>query len=161
MMMESSALLRFVCDSAKFSVGTAPVPHWEGCAGAVTTGGGAAVIPAKIPPEQQAAAWEFLSWLISTQQTADFSCATGYVPVRESAHVLLRNQGFYIKNPEYETAVEQLKLAREAPQLPQWRKAWPIIAKAMKSVLEEDAPADKKLKAAEASVQPFLNVKPK
>ena len=115
------------------------------------------MIPAAISAERKAAAWAFLTWFINTNQAAEWSRATGYIPVRESSCTLLRTEGFYREFPAFETAVKQLKFAREAPSLPQWPAAWTIIGEAMTSAIRDDLPALPALKAAEARVEALLN----
>jgi sn-glycerol 3-phosphate transport system substrate-binding protein len=123
----------------------------------VPTGGGAAVIPAKNSPERQAAAWAFMTWFIKTQQAADWSEATGYIPVRESARTLLQTEGFYNQNPQFEVAVKQMAFVREAPQLPQWGAVWKTIEESMTAVVRDDAPAFQTLKDAEKKVETLLS----
>src|SRR5262245_27993172 len=110
MIIESTAFLSsYESNIQNFEIGTGFVPCEEGQKPAVSTGGGAAVIPQQLPPEKRRAAWEFLKWFISTEQTAEFSRQTGYVPVRKSAVELLKKSGFYGQHPNYLTAVEQLE----------------------------------------------------
>jgi len=157
MIVESTALLQSLTEESEFEIGTAILPRLEGFKNAVPTGGGAAVIPAAISAERKAAVWTFLTWFISTTQAADWSRATGYVPVRQSARILLRTEGFYKEHPGFETAIEQLKFAREAPLLPQWPAAYSIIGEAMNSIVGNDAPARETLKAAEMKVDALLS----
>ena len=112
---------------------------------------------AKNSPERQAAAWEFVSWFIKTQQAADWSEATGYIPIRESARTVLRTAGFYEQYPQFEVAIKQMAFVREAPQLPQWGAVWKIIEEAMTTVVRDDAPALRTLKSAEKRVETALN----
>ena len=74
---------------------------------------------------------QFVTWFIKTQQAADWSEATGYIPVRESARTVLRTAGFYEQYPQFEVAIKQMAFVREAPQLPQWGAVWKIIEEAM------------------------------
>jgi sn-glycerol 3-phosphate transport system substrate-binding protein len=157
MVVESTALLQAFASQSQFKLGTALLPRSEGSPNAVPTGGGAAVIPAKNSPEQKAAAWAFMTWFIKTQQAADWSEATGYIPVRESARTLLRTEGFYDKYPQFEVAIQQMAFAREAPQLPQWGEVWKIIGDSMTSVVRDDEPALRTLKVAEKKVEIALN----
>jgi sn-glycerol 3-phosphate transport system substrate-binding protein len=159
MVIESSALLKWCSSAADFKVGVAVLPRYEGFSNVVPTGGGAAVIPTGISAEQTAAAWTFLTWLISTQQTADWSRATGYVPVRKSAQALLRTRGFYEDHPAFLTANEEMKFARESPQAAQWTDAWPIIGEAMVAILRDDAPVLETLDGAERRVESLLKLK--
>ena len=107
------------------------------------------MIPSKVPAERQAAAWKFLSWMIGTDSTADWSRATGYMPARESARASLAAEHFYESHPQFEVTIRQLKFAREAPELVRWDDFWKIIGDSMGKVLKTNAPALETLKAAE------------
>ena len=159
MVIDSSAMLPLHTSQSRFKVGTALLPRSEGFETPVSTGGGAAVIPASISAERKAAAWTFVTWFIGTNQTADWSAETGYLPIRESGHALLESKGFYKEHPEFEVAVKQMKFAREAPQLPQWGGVWKIIGGSMTLVVRDDLPALRTLKDAEKKVDAALNPK--
>ncbi len=159
MAVESTALLESILSQSNFEVGTAFLPRSEGGENAVPTGGGAAVIPAAISAERKAAAWTFLTWFINTQQAAQWSRGTGYIPVRESARTLLQTDGFYDTHPQFKVAIEQMKYAREAPQLPRWGAVWKIIGDKMTSVVCDDAPALAALEGAEREAAKLLNPK--
>jgi sn-glycerol 3-phosphate transport system substrate-binding protein len=158
MAIDSSAQLQGYTSQTDFKVGVAWLPHAEGGPAAVPVGGAAAVMPSRVPPERQTAAWKFLSWLVSTEQTAAWSRATGYVPLRRSACDLLRSDGFYREHPEFEVAVTQLSVARESPGLPDWDLAAGAIEKAMVATLKNDAPAGASLKIAENVAAHLLDV---
>jgi sn-glycerol 3-phosphate transport system substrate-binding protein len=158
MVVESTALLQAFVSQANFKIGAAMLPHTVDSPNAVPTGGGAAVIPAKTSPERQAAAWQFVSWFTKTQQAAEWSKATGYIPIRVSARTLLRSEGFYDQYPQFEVAIKQMEFAREAPQLPQWGAVWKIISDAMTTVVRDDAPALRTLKDAEQKVEAVLSL---
>jgi len=157
MVIESTAWVQWLASECGFELGTAFLPSFEGFKHAVPTGGGAAVIPTAISAERQAAAWAFLTWFISTTQAAEWSRTMGYIPVRESARTLLRTEGFYHDHPAFETAIEQMEYAREAPMLQRWPAAWKIIADAMNSIVGNDASAVETLKSAEEKVDVLLN----
>jgi sn-glycerol 3-phosphate transport system substrate-binding protein len=143
MFIESTALLAAYESAVQgFQIGTGFVPYEEGQKPGVTTGGGAAVMPASLSPDKRRAALKFLKWLIATEQTAEFSRQTGYLPLRKSAVELLKKSDFYVQHPNYLTAVEQLEFAREAPALPSWSAAWPPIARAVTQCLQRDEPAE-------------------
>lgn len=135
---------------------TAFVPHMEGFDTAVPTGGAAAAIPAAVPDDKKAAAWEFIKWWISTEENAYWSSKTGYWPVRYSSIKLLEEQGYYAEKPYFYTTIEQLAFAREAPLTP----FWPAISKEIQSAMEEsmlnNVPALDALKAAEERARDAL-----
>lgn len=158
MMLSSTASLGGVTRAIKekgdvVELGTAFLPHMEGFGTAVPTGGAAAAIPAAVPAEKKAAAWDFIKWWISTEQNAYWSSQTGYFPVRQSSVKVLEDQGYYKEKPYYYTTIRQLEFAREAPLSP----AWPAIAKEITAGIEDamlnNVPASEALQRAQERAQ--------
>ena len=88
----STGSLKGALDAASFEVGTAYLP--DGPAGGGTpTGGTGLAISSSSTPEEQLAAAMFLAFLTDTENTATFSQATGYMPVRTSAALLGHTPG--------------------------------------------------------------------
>jgi len=146
-----------ICDSAcTFDFGIAFLPRFDGCQNGVPTGGGAAVMARDLPTDRQAAVWVFLSFVTSTEHAAEMSERTGYVPVRESSRILLTTGQFYLTQPEYSVAVEQLQFAREFPSDPRWGSGWGIFGGAMTSILQDDAPVLETLTTAERTMNELL-----
>lgn len=154
MMFQSTASLGGVTRAIEAAgnqaeLSTAFMPHSEGFGTAVPTGGAAAAIPAAVPDDKKAAAWEFIKWWISPEQNAYWSSKTGYWPVRYSSIKILEDQGYYTEKPYFYTTIRQLEFAREAPLTP----FWPAISKEMQTAMEEsmlnNVPALDALKAAE------------
>ncbi|RFA16986.1 ABC transporter substrate-binding protein [Subtercola boreus] len=107
----STGALTGILKSSTFDVGTGFLP--AGPKGAFTpTGGTGMAIPAGKTPEQQLAAGMFLKYLTDAEQTATFSAATGYMPVRTSAMEGATMSAIYTQKPQFRTAVDQLKNAR-------------------------------------------------
>jgi sn-glycerol 3-phosphate transport system substrate-binding protein len=157
MLIDTTAMLpAFEASSKNIELGTALVPRWEGEKAGVATGGGVAVLPAKLPREKQRAAWAFLTWFIARDQTAELSRHTGYVPLRKSAVQLLEDEGFYARRPNYRTVVEQLKFARETPAVPSWPVAMSVIGKALRECLAQDDSAEAALSRAAGEVDHIL-----
>ncbi len=72
------------------------------------TGGAGLVIAAKASPERQLAAAKFVSFITSAESTAQFSAATGYMPVRTSADM----SAVLAKTPQIQVALDQLKVTK-------------------------------------------------
>jgi sn-glycerol 3-phosphate transport system substrate-binding protein len=158
MFVDSTALLTaFEASAQNFEIGAGRLPCEEGQKPAVTLGGGAAIMPSESSPEKRRAAWDFLKWLLSTEQTAKFSQQTGYLPVRKSAVEHLKASGFYAQHPNFLTAVEQLDFAREAPPIPAWSSAWGPIGSAMTRCLKNDEPAEASLTVAAEQIERILS----
>lgn len=103
----STGSLKGALDAATFEVGTAYLP--DGPAGGGTpTGGTGLAISSSSTPEEQLASAMFLEFLTNTENTATFSQATGYMPVRTSAVESDTMKAVYEQFPQFRTAVDQL-----------------------------------------------------
>lgn len=157
MLMNSTAGLgRFVRDVKDFEIGTAFMPHGEVYETAVPTGGAAAAIPAKVSPEKQRGAWEFVKWWISPEEAAFWSQNTGYFPVRKSAIEILTTSGYYEEYPQFKTTIDQLQFSREAPLTPHWPAIAKEITKGMEAILVNNEPALDALKKAQERAQAIV-----
>ncbi len=105
----SSAVLNTVTTygaEAGINVGVSPMPAYGGFGG--TGGGGDVSIIASNNNEQQlAASWEFVKFLMSDEEIATRSKASGYLPVTEGSVKLMED--FFKENPNFATAFEARK----------------------------------------------------
>ncbi|BDH59045.1 ABC transporter substrate-binding protein [Tsukamurella sp. PLM1] len=108
--LQSTGSLKTITTSAKFDVGTAflPGPAGESC----PTGGAGVAVAEGISDERKKAAMKFIEFLTNAANTAKFSQATGYMPVRKAAVDEPAMKEFIEKNPNFGTAVKQLPLTR-------------------------------------------------
>jgi sn-glycerol 3-phosphate transport system substrate-binding protein len=105
----STGSLVGVLNTAKFEVGVGFLPGGSKATDMVCPTGGAGLgIPKAITPEQQLAAAKFLAFLGLPENTATFSEATGYMPVRTSSDMT----ALYAKRPQAKVAVQQLSHTR-------------------------------------------------
>ena len=109
-MASTGGLTRFLRD-ATFEFGTAFLPEGPTGFGCPTGGAGMAVLAAS---EKQEAAFKFVAFGSTPENTAWWSQQTGYMPVRKSAVELPELKDFFDKNPQAKVAVEQL--AKTKPQ---------------------------------------------
>jgi sn-glycerol 3-phosphate transport system substrate-binding protein len=91
---------------AGVEVGIGPLPGRSGDGGVVVGGSGLYITATE--PAQQAAAWEYVTFLTSTEAQATWSAATGYVPVRTSAVDRPEVQERWDEVPGFRTAYDQL-----------------------------------------------------
>ncbi|MDY0323348.1 MAG: ABC transporter substrate-binding protein [Candidatus Carbobacillus sp.] len=91
----------------------------------VPTGGANIVMTAGLTPEKQEAAWTFIKWITSKDQTIYQSTHTGYLPSRISAVESPEMQAVYKEQPLFKVAVDQLEYAGPRPMM----KQYPEIAK--------------------------------
>ena len=116
MIYTSTAFLNYMTENVKFKLGTAFLP--AKVKQAVPTGGTFFVIARDAPSPQKEAGWAFIKWMTEPAQTISLSKATGYMPIRVSAVNAPEMQDFYKQNPNYKTAIDQLKTAQRFPFSP-------------------------------------------
>ncbi|PZE22818.1 ABC transporter substrate-binding protein [Paenibacillus xerothermodurans] len=124
----------------------------------VPTGGCNLVMSAKLPKEKQEAAWKFINWMTSKQQTIYASSYTGYLPSRISAVDSEEMKKLYAEKPLFKVAVDQLQHARPRPML----KPYPEIAKIIKdqialSVVDSSVTAEQTIAEAGEKADKLLN----
>ncbi len=111
MMTTSSAAYGTIKQNAKFKFAESTLPYYADVAGAPqnTIIGGASlwVMGGKKKEEYKAVA-KFLTFLSQPEIQAEFSQATGYLPITMAAYELTKKSGFYEKNPGTNVAVEQM-----------------------------------------------------
>ena len=91
------------------TLGVAPFPTLKANPQGATQAGGAALyISNKVPAAQQAAAWNFMSWLDSAENQATWSTETGYIPIRTDAASTSKVQTYRAANPGYKVPYTML-----------------------------------------------------
>ncbi len=76
--------------------------------GGIEPGGGGVFISNKVPAIDQAASWQFLSYLMSTQSVATWAAGTGYIPVRKSSTQTATVQKLWATSPGYKVAYNEI-----------------------------------------------------
>lgn len=108
-----------------FNIGYAPLPTYRTDRSAVS---GANIVVFKSgDAKRERAAWEFIKWFTDTEQTARWSVATSYMPVRKSAMNSEVIKSFLEKNPQFSGIYAQLENAVYEPQTGAWFKARPEL----------------------------------
>lgn len=90
-----------------FEVGTAMLPEGPAGFGCCTGGSGLSIL-AGSAQEKKDAAWEFVKFTSTPENTTWWSQNTGYMPVRKSAVNSPEMLAFYEERPTFKTAVDQL-----------------------------------------------------
>lgn len=107
--LSSTGSLVGVLKAAKFDVGVGFLPGGPAAKTDVCPTGGAGLgIPKNNTKEQQLAAATFLKFMTEPENTAAFSEATGYMPVRESSDMA----AVLARTPQIKTAIDQLEVTR-------------------------------------------------
>ena len=95
-------------------VGPMPAPGSEVSPGAIV-GGASLWIVDQSDPVRAAAAWDFISFLVSAQSQSTWAAATGYVPIRAAALDLEPIASTYTNDPRFKVAYDQLLEAADSP----------------------------------------------
>ncbi|WP_138414217.1 ABC transporter substrate-binding protein [Sinomonas gamaensis] len=107
--ISSTGSLVGILKNAKFNVGVGFLPGGPKASTNVCPTGGAGLgIPSGITKEQQLAAAMFIKFVGEPENTAAFSAATGYMPVRKSADMT----AVLAKTPQIQTAIDQLAVTK-------------------------------------------------
>ncbi|WP_237690603.1 ABC transporter substrate-binding protein [Paenibacillus caui] len=99
----------------------------------VPTGGCQLVMTSKLSDEEKEAAWAFIKFMTSKENTIYQHKHVGYLPTRVSAVESEELQQHFKEFPQYKVAVDQLEYARPRPM----ENAYPEVAKIVRSSIEK------------------------
>lgn len=118
-----------IAEENKFELATCFMPSKSqyGC----PTGGANLIMSSKGTPDQKSAAWEFVNWMTSTEQTIYASTYTGYMPSRLSAVESDAMKSLYESRPQFKVAVDQLQYASKRPMNPNYAEVQKAIVSAL------------------------------
>jgi len=119
-----------VANGAGFEMGTSFMPANKSYG--VPTGGCQLVMTSKLSDEEKEAAWEFIKFMTTKENTIYQHKHVGYLPTRLSAVETEELQQLYKEVPHFKTAFEQLEFARPRPM----ENAYPEIATIIKQAIE-------------------------
>ena len=158
MILGSTADLTYymqVAEETGFELGAAFIPN--GGTGAVPTGGANLVMTSGLSDAEANAAWEFIKFATSKEQTLKSSVATGYLPARISAKDDAEMQKVYETTPLFKVAVDQLDTAVPRPMAKNFPKVNSLLLNALtQCILELDTDAQAVLDAAVAEADAIL-----
>jgi sn-glycerol 3-phosphate transport system substrate-binding protein len=123
--------------------------------GGVTIGGASLWLVEGQTPEETAAAWDYMQYLVSAQAQADWAAGTGYVPINEESPELPPLSDTYATDARFRPAFDQLlegetNPATAGPVLGPAAEIRVVIARALQDVLSNGAdPAEALAAAAE------------
>ena len=118
---------------------------------------GANIAAFKTTPEKQLASWLFLKWLAEAEQTAKWSIASGYLPVRKSAaNETALKQSWTSGDPQAKQAFDLNGTGVPEPNVRGQQDIRTVLEEAIAAILAgKGAPADQ-LKAAAAKANQIL-----
>ena len=100
--------------NVKLGIGAFPV-YSSSVKGGIEPGGSGVYISNKVPALDQAASWQYLSYLMSTQSQATWAAGTGYIPVRKSSAQTATVQHLWATNPGYKVAYNEVNNGVNTP----------------------------------------------
>lgn len=109
MIISSTAGLADVSGNTDFTLETTYYPAPEGTWTGLSPGGAGLHMSAELPEAERQGAIDFFSWLSETAQQVRWHKETGYFPITESALSELESGDWFSENPNFRTAVDQLK----------------------------------------------------
>ncbi|MFJ6200065.1 ABC transporter substrate-binding protein [Micromonospora sp. NPDC092111] len=154
--VSDSTALSFIQQSVgnKFEMAVAPMP--AGPAGTFSELGGANIcLFNKAPKKVQAGGFRFITYLLSTEQNAEFVKASNYLPNRRSTLDVLK--GFYAQNPVPQTAVAQMEHAIDPPTVQSWPQMAGAILVHLLAAVRGEVTVEDALDKAEKEVNDILD----
>lgn len=97
-------------------IGVGPLPGPSGTPTALV-GGAALYVVADHGDETAAAAWDFVTYLVSPESQSEWAAQTGYVPVRTDALEIEPVASLYVDDPRFRVAYDQLVGSPDEPAL--------------------------------------------
>jgi sn-glycerol 3-phosphate transport system substrate-binding protein len=98
----------------KLGIGPFPV-YSSSVKGGIEPGGSGVYISNKVPAIDQAAAWQYLSYICNTQSQATWAAGTGYIPVRKSSAQTATVQHLWATSPGYKVAYNEINNGINTP----------------------------------------------
>ncbi len=93
--------------NVKLGIGAFPV-YSSSVQGGVEPGGSGVYISNKSSAVDQAASWQFVTYLMNTQSVATWAAGTGYIPVRKSSEQTATVQHLWATDPGYKVAYNEI-----------------------------------------------------
>ncbi len=118
MLMQSTSQVTTIEQAAQFPVGTGFLPRIEGQPAGKSVIGGASLWVLKgkgRSPRELDGIVRFFKFIAQPEETAKWHMETGYFPATKNAVTLLREQGWFAKHPNHETAFKQIQEGPDSP----------------------------------------------
>ncbi len=144
-----------VADELGFELQTAFIPM--GTSYGVTTGGCNIAMLSGLSEEKQNAAWEYIKFITTTDETVEASIVTGYLATRKSAIEAEKMVEWYEQYPQYKVALDQLEISSGRPNNPGYVEFQVELTNAMAEILVNDADVDDTLAELEKKGNELLN----
>jgi len=140
MVMRSTGSIQWFKDNVTFDWGV--VPYAIGPNRAVSLGGGNVYMIKRTTEQEQLGAWEFLSYLTTTENQIHWSLSTGYMVSRKSAFESPEIQQIFRDDPRYRVTYDQIQYSFARPKVEAWPEIEDIIQEAMTLIVLQGESVD-------------------
>lgn len=135
--------------------GAVPLP--AGPAGKATSLGGTNNFIFKTTPEKEKAAWDFLMWLASPENTAKFAAGYGSVPIRKSSSELQEWKDFVAANPTMQVHMDSYAFGKLRPyNLLTYTEISDIVSSHVEAALQKKETPEEAMKKAYEESKPLV-----
>lgn len=154
MIWTTSGNLADIARRAGFDFGVTALPAQKRAGS--PTGGGNFYVFKRSTPAQREAALEFIKWMTSPEQTAQWSMDTGYIPVRKSAWNVPSFKQYARRFPE--AAVAHAALEHSVPELSthENQRVTRVLDEALFAAIDGEKTPDQALRDAQAKAMRIL-----
>ncbi len=162
MLVQSTSSLGGILRKAQFEVGTTFLPRMPGYPrGNSVIGGGCLWVFKGHPPEELAAAWEFLKFTFQVDNAIRWHKGTGYFPTSNAALQVLLDERWFAEEPNHLTAFLQIlsgadTLAGRGVLLGNFVQIRDVVGTAIEEVLVNNADPKEALDKAAAEANRIL-----
>lgn len=147
--------LMSIAQELGFELQTAFIP--KGVSYGVTTGGCNIAMLSGLSDEQKNAAWEYIKFITTTEETVEASIVTGYLATRKSAVEAEKMVEWYEQFPQYKVALDQLEISSGRPNNAGYVEFQTELTNAMAEIMVNDADVDTTLAELEEKGNKLLN----
>lgn len=152
MIMQSSAQLKGLEQTCGFSVGVGQIP--KDTTLSYPAGGSNLMMFKGHSEEEEKAGWEFLKYMLNTENTTKWASGTGYLPVKKSCLETEEYKKVLNDDPNFQTIVDQVEYCTyKTPFIPQYQEAKEIFAaEIQKCILEDNYTPEDAIKSMDSRV---------
>jgi multiple sugar transport system substrate-binding protein len=138
----------------KTDYGVFPIPAAQTQAAVI---GGENLFVFKTTPEREQACLKFLEYVLSEEFQTTWALKTGYLPINLKSQQSQEYQQFIQQNPVLKVFLDQMKIARSRPIIPQYTRLSENLGRAIEAVLLGKATPQEALEKSQQRLQLIFN----
>ncbi len=139
MVFGSTGSMGGLLERSDFTLGAGMIPAQER---RMVPVGGSVIAMTSTDEARQAAAWEFMKFVVSPDSNAQIVQATGYLPTSEAALETEALQAYFEEHPERAIALEQLPYARPQASVISLAMGTELLRQAVEKLLVANVPVE-------------------